>query len=323
MRPCQNDDFFSQNEMKRNERKSPLPCRLTFNYLRSQSGVYVVLYGTSLYILLRKDGVLRSAPRLFMFVVTTAMFALGLTALALDTTLAFQQFARELSPFSAPGSASSSSPSWSVRRANIVTAVGATIACTIYVLSDVVCAWRAAVLWNYDRRVVAVLAFFVLGTTAAAGSDLGFSLRPLFKPSSDQLGLTQDGNSAKLDDHRVLILVGPTLATNVLSTSLIGIQVWRNRRVLISHLSRNSVAIRAEKVLAMLVESGFVYCCIWVLYLISTFQVLPKPGFAVMDAILPYIAGLYPTMVVIFIVLRKSPTFTITKRPASMHVQGH
>jgi hypothetical protein len=65
-----------------------------------------------------------------MFVVTTAMFALGLTALALDTTLAFQRFARELSPFSAPGSASSS-PSWSVRRANIVTAVGATIACTI------------------------------------------------------------------------------------------------------------------------------------------------------------------------------------------------
>lgn len=62
--------------------------------------------------------------------------------------------------------------------------------------------------------------------TAAAGSDLGFSLRPLFKPSSDQLGLMQDGNSAKLDDHRVLILVGSTLATNVLSTSLIGIQVW-------------------------------------------------------------------------------------------------
>jgi hypothetical protein len=99
----------------------------------------------------------------------------------------------------------------------------------------------------------------------------------------------QDGNSAKLDDPRVLILVGPTLATNVLSTSLIGIQVWwvsislttkvfffssqerenrRNRRVLISHLSRNSVAIRAEKVLAMLFESGFVYCCIWVRFFI-------------------------------------------------------
>ncbi|KAI0284459.1 hypothetical protein BC826DRAFT_1056195, partial [Russula brevipes] len=269
--------------------------------------VYVVLYGTSLYILLRKDGVLRSAPRLFMFVVTTAMFALGLTALALDTTLAFQQFARELSPFSAPGSASSSSPSWSVRRANIVTAVGATIACTIYVLSDVVCAWRAAVLWNYDRRVVAVLAFFVLGTTASGLSS---------KPSSDQLGLTQDGNSAKLDDHRVLILVGPTLATNVLSTSLIGIQVWRNRRVLISHLSRNSVAIRAEKVLAMLVESGFVYCCIWVRAFFSLELVSSLPY-------LHFPSGLYPTMVVIFIVLRKSPTFTITKRPANMHVQGH
>ena len=33
--------------------------------------------------------------------------------------------------------------------------------------------------------------------------------------------------------------------------------------MLFSYLSRNSAAIRVEKVLAMLVESGFVYCCIW------------------------------------------------------------
>lgn len=38
----------------------------------------------------------------------------------------------------------------------------------------------------------------------------------------------------------------------------------RKRHVLFSHLSGSSVAIRAEKILAMLVESGFAYCCIWV-----------------------------------------------------------
>jgi hypothetical protein len=41
--------------------------------------------------------------------------------------------------------------------------------------------------------------------------------------------------------------------------------------VLFNYLSRNSAAIRVEKVLAMLVESGFVYCCIWVRLLIVLF----------------------------------------------------
>jgi hypothetical protein len=35
------------------------------------------------------------------------------------------------------------------------------------VLSDVVCAWRAMVLWKYNRRVVALLSFCVLGTFGA------------------------------------------------------------------------------------------------------------------------------------------------------------
>ena len=34
-----------------------------------------------------------------------------------------------------------------------------------YILSDIICAWRAAVLWDRDKRVVAILLFFILGTT--------------------------------------------------------------------------------------------------------------------------------------------------------------
>jgi len=82
-------------------------------------GAYVVLYGMSLYILLRNDGLLRSAPRMFMLVVSTVTFALGLIALVLETSLAFQNFARELS--------SSNNSLWSTHRTNIVVAVCATI----------------------------------------------------------------------------------------------------------------------------------------------------------------------------------------------------
>ena len=67
----------------------------------------------------RNDGVLRSVPRLFMLVVSTATFVLGLIALVLETSLAFQQFSHELSP--------SSSSLWSARHTNVVAAVCATI----------------------------------------------------------------------------------------------------------------------------------------------------------------------------------------------------
>ncbi|KAN0103693.1 hypothetical protein V8E52_011718 [Russula decolorans] len=271
-------------------------------------GAYVVLYGTSLYILLRNDGVLRSAPRLFMLVVSTVTFVLGLIALVLETSLAFQNFARELG--------SSNGSLWSTHRTNVVVALCATITYLVFLLTDLVCAWRAAVLWNYDRRVLAVLALFVLGTIVAGGVDLGLYLHTIFKSSDQAL---QEGTGVKEGDARAAILIGPTLATNLLSTLLIGIQAWRNRDVLFNHLSRRSAAIRVEKVLAMLVESGFVYCCIWVLYLISTYRVLPDPWFAILNASLVYFSGLYPTVIIIFVVLRKSPTHTITKQHASMH----
>jgi hypothetical protein len=81
-----------------------------------------------------------------------------------------------------------------------------------------------------------------------------------------------------------------------------------------------------------------------VLYLISTYRVLPDPWFAVLNASLVYFSvrkprfhhppknafylllirwwvvcheqGLYPTVIFIFVILRKSPTHTITKQHA-------
>ena len=34
-----------------------------------------------------------------------------------------------------------------------------------YILCDAICAWRTVVLWNNDKRVIAILVFFILGTT--------------------------------------------------------------------------------------------------------------------------------------------------------------
>jgi hypothetical protein len=270
-------------------------------------GAYVVLYGTSLYILLRNGRLLRSTPRLVMLTVTTTMFALGLIALVLQTSLSYQQFAQMFS--------SSSTSLWSAHRIGVVTAVIATIARIIYILSEVVCAWRAVVLWNYDRRVVAVLMFFLIGATSAAGVNLGRTLRPVFQQTSASDSGTKLGETA-------LILIGPLLAMNILSTALIGFKAWQHRGVLLKHLDTKSAAMKVEKTFVMIIESGLAYLGILVLYLVSTFQVLPAPGFDVMDAILVYFSGLYPTGVIIFVALRKSPTCLITgnRTTASTHV---
>ncbi len=117
--------------------------------------------------------------------------------------------------------------------------------------------------------------------TAAAGCDLGLSLAPLFSPSHQSI---QDESNVKLGE-RALIMVGPTLATNLLSTGLIAWKAWyapslytcnrlwylticrlrrQHRTSVKKHLGEGSVSVRVERIFALLVESGFVYCCLWV-----------------------------------------------------------
>jgi hypothetical protein len=36
-----------------------------------------------------------------------------------------------------------------------------------YILCDIICAWRTVVIWHNDKRIVAILAFFILAITGA------------------------------------------------------------------------------------------------------------------------------------------------------------
>ena len=57
---------------------------------------------------------------------------------------------------------------------------------------------------------------------AAAASDLVLSLGPLFDPSHKSI---QDESAVKMGE-RALIMFGPTLGTNLLSTGLIAWKAW-------------------------------------------------------------------------------------------------
>ncbi|KAH9014614.1 hypothetical protein EDB83DRAFT_2441309 [Lactarius deliciosus] len=84
----------------------------------------------------------------------------------------------------------------------------------MYILSDIICAWRAVVLWNRDKRLIAILLLLILGTTAATGCELGLNFLPQF------------GRTRFQSNFGPLIMVGPTLATHVVSTRLVAWKAW-------------------------------------------------------------------------------------------------
>ena len=131
--------------------------------------------------------------------------------------------------------------------------------------------------------------------------------------------------------------------------------------MLCNHVSESSAAIKTENFLAMLVESGFAYCCIWArhrslfpLYISGTYpwgrtgalSNIDIPGITrpllrcherlysiYRGSCLCFSAefllcsdpscgcgqGLYPTIIILFVVLQKTPTFVITSERASVH----
>ncbi|KAH9173004.1 hypothetical protein EDB89DRAFT_829095 [Lactarius sanguifluus] len=254
-------------------------------------GVYIVLYVTSVHIL-SKQGLTSSRLRMFMFVITTLMFALAIVALVLRSALGFHAMQLFLSStLDFP-----SAHTWSLHRVIVVSWVEATITRLMYILSDIVCAWRAVVLWNRDKRIIAILTLLIFGTTAAAGCEVGLG-DPV--PSS--------GRSSFQGDQGPLIMVGPTLGTNLVSTGLIAWKAWQRRVEVKKHLGEGSRSVWVERVFALLIESGFIYCCIWVVYLVSAWELIPVPGFAIMVNVLLFVSGLYPTLIIILVAMQKSP----------------
>ncbi|KAF8266788.1 hypothetical protein EI94DRAFT_133506 [Lactarius quietus] len=209
-------------------------------------GAYILLYATSIYVLLRKPGFTSSTTRMSMFGITTFMFILGIIALVLVTTILFHQTQLMLSSFDTASDMLKDMSSIITYRF-----VWAAITRLMYILCDIVCAWRTVVLWNRDKRVIAILLFFILGTTVAAGYSVSLE---------KETYLT--GQDKKLD----LMTVCPTLGTNLLSTGLIAWKAWQRRISVRKHLCEGSGFVRVDRVFALFVESGLIYCCIWHYY---------------------------------------------------------
>ncbi|KAH9032244.1 hypothetical protein EDB85DRAFT_1260126 [Lactarius pseudohatsudake] len=235
-------------------------------------------------------GFTSSRPRMFWFGITTFMFVLGTIALALQKSVELQNI-DFIVFYYADG---------------FITRL-------MYILSDIICAWRAVVIWDRDKRVIAILLLFILGTIAAAGCEMRLGVVPRVSPSTVESTSSQSGP---------LYMIGPSLGTNILSTGLIAWKAWKRRLLVKKYLVTGAGSVSVERFLALLIESGFLYCIPWILYLISTFGVIPDPGFTVIDDVLVFISGIYPTLIIILVAMQKSPVEHYSTHSTGMQFVG-
>ncbi|KAI0283202.1 hypothetical protein BC826DRAFT_229707 [Russula brevipes] len=249
--------------------------------------MFLAVYFISIRVLLSKGSLFHSMGHIFMFTTTTLSFILATTIIIVGPGLTSQGIPiiiKMINPSFAIG--------WSPHKMDVVVGIIAVVTRLNPVLSDVVCAWRATVLWKYDRRVVTILSICVLGTFGACIYDLKLALET--HPGTRGQEDLQEGVLA-------VIIVGPMLGTNVLATSLIAWKAWEYRRTVGMQLKKRSGPERLEKILALLIESGFAYCLLWMFYLLSAFNILPGAGSYVVNIVMLYISSMYPAVIIIIV----------------------
>ncbi|EIM91598.1 uncharacterized protein STEHIDRAFT_128430 [Stereum hirsutum FP-91666 SS1] len=164
-----------------------------------------------------------------------------------------------------------------------------------YILSDAIVVWRVWLLCHRRRAVLYVPIVCFLATIVSAiviaASDM--------KTVASQHGPSIDTEGFITSHIGDLLIWSLSAATNVWATSIVSFKAWWHSKSLAKLFDHSSKKTRAEKLMALLVESGVLYCFIWVSFLfIVSFS---AAGFLVMDGIMPQIAGIYPTILIVLV----------------------
>ncbi|KAI9443125.1 hypothetical protein H4582DRAFT_1158495 [Lactarius indigo] len=133
-----------------------------------------------------------------------------------------------------------------------------------YILSDGIVVWRAWVLWgpSFRFRVFVPLLFSLVCTLVLSAIGAAY----LYTGTEYESG--RDGIVSRYIGWSVW---GLSIGTNLWATGLICIRTWQHRQSVRALLGKGTTSSTAEKVLIFMVESGALYLCIWVVYMISTF----------------------------------------------------
>ncbi|TRM63602.1 hypothetical protein BD626DRAFT_273940 [Schizophyllum amplum] len=249
-------------------------------------GIHACLYLLSAYLLI-KEGLRNSRSRLFLFLCTSAMVLVSLLHATLTTeipALAIPLLSREATLEDAEKLSRAARP--------LKIAVNVLLRVN-FAISDTVVVWRAYVLFQESRRARLCLAACLCGTYAAITLNTALIV------------LEITGHIAR-STPRSLLLTIPLLTTNGTATGMMAWKAWIHREYVRDSFLRRKHKSRAELALLLLVESGLVYCGVWVLAMAASLGAVPGTASSTILGSLCSICGAYPTLIVIMIGLQRS-----------------
>ncbi|KAI0754092.1 hypothetical protein C8Q80DRAFT_345519 [Daedaleopsis nitida] len=154
----------------------------------------------------------------------------------------------------------------------------ATAALTVnVVLGDAIVWWRAWVIWQGNRIVRALCIILLICTFALGVADTSQSCTQAHGFSAAlaaaNTGLTFPVGTLFQGDATGIATCVLSLVTNFAATAVIGYKAWQHRRLIAKHLRLRSRRSQVERVLALIVESGVIYCIIWIFVVAYQFAV--------------------------------------------------
>ncbi|KAF5362857.1 hypothetical protein D9758_007033 [Tetrapyrgos nigripes] len=168
---------------------------------------------------------------------------------------------------------------------------------TIYLVSDGIVVWRAWIMFPFHFLVRSVLAVCIAGSFVGTFVYLGMTAARYHRDINDE--------GDRVD---ILIMAIPLLVTNAIATGLIGYKAWIHHQDIKGNLLLiGSSVSRVEKVLLLLVESGVIYCALWITYILIAilYTANSVPG-QVYPAVMSSLSVLYPVFVILIVAFEKS-----------------
>ncbi|KAH8834704.1 hypothetical protein DL96DRAFT_1571435 [Flagelloscypha sp. PMI_526] len=188
-------------------------------------------------------------------------------------------------------------------------------------IGDGVVLWRASVLWPRKRLVLLVPSVFLTGSFVFAVVDIVCLMNEGYGTKS----AIPEGSRACTWAEPIAWAM--SLCTNLISTSLIAWKAWKHRQFIKKNFALRPKRTQTEKVLMLLVESGFLYCAFWILQVIDFIDISRDDRtfflYGVVSTMGDQISGLYPTGIIVLVALQQTVQKATTYHGESMSTATH
>ncbi|KAJ7497684.1 hypothetical protein FB451DRAFT_1212407 [Mycena latifolia] len=173
-----------------------------------------------------------------------------------------------------------------------------------YVLGDAVVAWRAWIISQRKlRKYLWIAIVFVVLTAMAVFTTIGFRITGFIQYSIENS--QESSYLGRTVDILQMVTIACSLTSNIIATAVVGATAWRHRRIIRAALKDDRT--RADKILALVVESGVFYCISGVVILVASLAQLPHGTLgSLYSPIHLEVAGAYPPIVILLVSTKRS-----------------